>query len=279
MKRMYVDIGELGWSLYLAAHIRWLKEHTNDHIGVMTHADRHCLYNGVVDTIYDVPDDFYVRFGRGREVFSGLKGVAPTDLNNYFAGKIPPQYELKGFFSLIKINKDETIFKPYSYSKVLNGKKEILVFPRHRIIRSSCHRNLPKEFYSKMINALCDKFPDYIIRTIGILSGSYNITEIKRVNYINDIQQDVNLQKLIDRCQIAMVAIGSQSAPPKITLLQGVSTFMMGHQRERHVNEDNWMSTKVEFYDVPKKEYAMINSEDCINKIIIFAEGCQVNHD
>ena len=273
MKKMYVDIGELGWSLYVSAHVRWLKEHSTDHIGVMTLTDRQCLYNGLADAIYNVPDDFYAKFGRGRECYSGITGILPSILADYFKEIIPPDYELGGFFGW-KISKTEIIYKPYSYSKELNGKKEILVLPRCREAKRTCKRNLPEHFYVEMINVLCDKFPDYTIRTIGIPSGAYSINGIKKANYVNNVQEGIDLQELIDRCQVAVLAIGSQSAPPKITLLQNVPTFMIGHQEERHTNIENWMSTKVGFYYVRKGEYNHINETDCINKVISFAEEC-----
>lgn len=275
MKRMYVDVGELGWSLYLGAHVRWLKEHTDDHIGVMTHADRRCLYNGIADAVYDMPSDFYEKFRRGTEVYFGLKGTSGEELRNYFTKRMPGGYELKGFFGRWNKIKAEAIFKPYAHSKTLEGKKEILVFPRCRNMGRSSMRNLSKEFYAKMVDALCAKFPDYTVRAIGIPSGAYNVNGIKKANYINDVREDADLQGLIDRCQVAVAAVGSQSAPPKLTLLQGVPTFMIGHQRGRHMTADNWMSTKVEFYDVPKKNYGNLDMGDCIDKIISFVEGCQ----
>jgi len=274
MKRMYVDIGELGWSFYLSAHVRWLKQHTDDHVGVMTHADRHCLYHGIADTVYDVPSDFSANFKRDTENFFGIRGILHETLRDYFATQIPSDYELKGFFGRWNKIKAEAIFKPYPYSKELNEKKEVLVLPRYRNTGRFSQRNLTEGFYINMINALCAKFPDYIIRAIGIPSGAYNINKIKKTNYVNDVREGADLQALIDRCQVAVAAVGSQSAPPKLTLLQGVPTFIVGHQRARHENGDNWMSTRVEFYDVSKKNYAGINTEDCISRIIAFIGGC-----
>ena len=275
MKMMYVDIGELGWSLYLSAHVRWLRQHTTDYIGIMTHADRSCLYNGIADAVYDLPNNFYIKYRRDTEVYFGLKGTSSEDLINYFTKQLPAGYELRGNFGRWGKIKEKTIFKPYTYDRELNGRKEILIFPRCRNMGRTSMRNLPRDFYAMIINTLCDKFPAHIIRTIGIPSGSYNINKIKKTNYINDVRQDANLQSLIDRCQVAVAAIGSQSAPPKITLLQDVPTFMIGHQRARHENGDNWMSTRVEFYDVSKKNYVGINTEDCRSRIISFVEKSQ----
>ena len=276
MKIIYVDIGELGWSLYLSAHIRWLKRNSEDHIGIMTLADRKCLYRGLADSIYDVPGDFHERFKVGLQSGFGLKGISSEELKTYFEENISRGYHLNGVFICQKFFGDKKIFEPYSYSKELIGKSEILVFPRHRDRHPKINsRNLSKKFYIRMIRALCDEFPDYIVRTMGIVSGAYNITKIEQTNYINGVNEDADLQELIDRCQLAIVAVGSQSAPPKISLIQGVPTFMIGHQRERHVNRDNWMSTKVEFYDVPKKGYHTIDGVDCRDKIISFIRRCQ----
>jgi len=274
MKMMYVDIGELGWSLYLSAHIRWLKQRTDNHIGVMTYIDRYCLYRNVADIIYKVPDDFCVKFNRNEASFFGIAGISNEELKGYFVKKIPTGYKFVGYFGCYK--KIKTEFKPYSYNKKLNRTKEILILPRCRNT-GYCHnlRNLPKKFYIEAINALCIKFPDYTIRAMGIPSGAYNISEIKKTNYVNDVREGADLQDLINRCQVIMVAIGSQSGPLKITLLQGVPTFIIGHQRKRHMKIDNWMSTKAEFYGVSRNKYSSINSEDCINKIIAFVERCQ----
>lgn len=83
-----------------------------------------------------------------------------------------------------------------------------------------------------------------------------------------------SIQDLIDRCQVADVAIGSQSAPPKITLLQGVPTFIIGNERVRHVDLENWMKTKVGFYGVTKETYLNFDFSKCINEIKLFVRSC-----
>lgn len=275
MKKIYVDIGELGWSLHLSAHVRWLKQHTDDYVGVMTYVDRRCLYSNIADATYDIPSDFCEKFKRSKASFFGITGRSTEELNNYFKRNVPPGYMFLACFSRHKKFKTNVIFKPYSFSKELNGKKEILILPRCRNISHHKKRNLSEEFYIKVIDTLCARFPNYIIRTMGIPLGAYSINGIKRTNYINDVREGADLQDLIDRCQVAVAAVGSQSAPPKIALLQGVPTFMIGHQRERHINADNWMSTKAEFYDISREKYYSMNSENCISKIISFIEGCQ----
>jgi len=274
VKRMYVDIGELGWSLYLSAYVRWLKQHADDHIGVTTFANRRCLYDGIADAVFNVPDDFCVKFNCRAASYFGLRGVAEGKLRDYFATYSPNGYKVEGFFGWWKGFRDKIIFEPYAYNKKLNGKKEILIFPRYREGEKFNRRNLPEKFYATLINVLCDKFSELTIRTSGVKNGAYDIS-INRPNYINWVGREESLQDLINNCQLAIVAIGGISAPPRITLLQGVATFMIGHDRKRYMETENWMSTKVGFYDVPKKAYASIDIKDSIDKIISFVKECQ----
>ncbi len=273
MKRMFVDVGELGWSLYLSAHVRWFKQNTEDYIGVTTFADRRCLYNGIADAIYNVPDDFHGRFNRDLAIYFGLRGVTEGGLRDYFATHSPNGYKLEGPFGRWKGFRGMTVFKPYAYSKRLNGKKEILIFPRYREGAKFSHRNLSEGFYVTLINALCDKFPDFNVRTVGLIPGSYSMN-IDKENYIDSVSEHSDLQDLIDFCQVAICTIGGTSAPPKIALLQGVPTFVVGHERVRFMATENWMSTKVGFYDVPKKNYVSIDVKACVDNIISFVGGC-----
>lgn len=270
MKMMYVDIGELGWSLYLSAHVRWRKRNSEDYIGIMTYPDRKSLYMGIADSVYEIPDEFYDKFKHGTQNCLGMKRINNVDLEDYFSKVIPKEYELvTGRFTCKRFSASEFIFESYPYGKEMNGKPEILIFPRYRNEELFNRRNLPKEFYANLIMTLCNEFPRYTIRTVGLLSGSYSIN-IQRENYINSVVEKSNIQDLIDLCQIAVCAIGGTSAPPKITLLQGVPTFIIGHEKSLFIIEDNWMKTKVGFYNVQKKRYEDINSKECIKEIISF---------
>ena len=110
------------------------------------------------------------------------------------------------------------------------------------------------------------------IRTIGTHIGAYDI-HIHKPTYVNSIGKGQSLQDLIDRCQLAVAAVGGQSAPPKITLLQGIPTFMMGHDTKRHTEIDNWLNTRVGFYTITRNDYAVINQIDCTNEMIEFIKG------
>lgn len=268
-KIAFIDVGELGWSLYLSAHIRWLKKNSDFMIAVIGFPERKCLYAGLSDDIIDVPKAFYEKYDLNMQDSFKLRKVGWDELNAFFLAYIQKGYHFAKYKEYPnKIISDSRIFAPYTYSKPPEDTKEIIIFPRCRPLLWML-RNLPEDFYSDLIKRLCDEFPELTIRTIGTKRGAYNL-KIDKPNYINWVGKEETIQDLIDRCQSAIAAVGSQSAPPKISLLQGVPTFIIGHQKERHVLKDNWMKTKVGFYIIDKRAYRTFNDPACIDAIVRF---------
>jgi len=286
MKKMYVDIGELGWGLYLSAHLRWLRENTDYSLAIITSSDRKCLYKDSVNLILDVPHDFYEKFKGERNCF-GLSHSSKKSLKEYFRKTLPPGYVIPGYFNFggdynFLLNK--VIYKPYKYSKKLEGKKKILIFPRYKRHPSMSYANLPRSFYVELIKILCNKFPNYEIKTKGLNSGSYVIwnDEIRKNNYLNGVGENTDLQDTINECQLAITAVGGVSSLPRISLLQKVPTFVVGHQKKRFTEDDNWTKTKVGFYEVAsgirsrsylRDSFTKLNFKKCIDKIILFING------
>ena len=267
---VFIDVGELGWSLYLSAHIRWRKKITDSKVVVITLPDRKCLYVGLADNIIKVPKEFGEKFNLDKQDSNGIRKVSQNEIKSYFASYVPDGYRFAEPREYpTKITSESRIFAPYDYKTLPENSKEILVFPRCR--KGLWERgNLPIEFYSYLIKRLCDEFPELIVRSIGTKEGAYNIKLKRKSNYINWVGKGGNLQDFIDKCQSAIAAVGSQSAPPKLSLLQGVPTFMIGHQKHRHVEKENWMNTKVGFYGVNKNEYANIDVKKCTKEIVDF---------
>ena len=280
-KPIVVDCGELGWSLYLVSHLRFLRGYYAFPMSVMTYPDRQCLYKNVADGVFDIPASFYTEFNtKDQECF----GVGPQSHDNHFKllkyfinGGIPNDYYIPpGFEFRCRTFGFAYKHEPFPHSKkIIRDKKEILVFPRWRSGRFT-PRNLPLKFYADLIYELCKQFPQYTVRTVGLESGSYKLDKIIAKNYICDVKKKADLQDLIDLCQVAVAAVGSQSVLPKITLLQGVPTFMIGHEAGRHTELENWMKTKVGFYGIGINEYQNFNTQDCIEKIIYFIKGSEV---
>ena len=275
MKEAFVDIGELGWSLILSAHTRWLKRQGQSVALTMTFSDRMSLFEGLADDVQSVPTDFNQKFGHGIASGFGLQCITASQMRAYFNEALAPQYFVSHKMSFRCVPprfRSETIFEPYPYKMNHSDRSEILVFPR---FRNGVGRNIPKDFYINLINLICDEFPSCFVRTIGRAGGAYDIEEIRKNNYINYVGKSENIQDLIDSCQSAIVAVGSQSAPPKISLLQGVPTFIIGHEKERHINRENWMKTKAGFYEIREDSYNNFNPADCMCKIIDFIKECK----
>jgi len=278
MREVFLDVGELGWSLYLSAHIRWLKRHTQSFLSVMVLPGREVLYHGLADKIFLVPDCFFTDFNMNQQNRFTFKNLRSQRLRGYFDSKLP-----KGYFvsrtqpldepSWKKVFVGRMLFRPYAtigkYDEC--GHKEIHVFPRCRKSKYFNLRNLPIEFYKELLHRLCEEFENddtYIIRTMGIKSGAYDI-DIDKKNYVNFLDR-TSFADLIEGAKTTICAIGSQSAPLKLMLLQGVPSFMIGHEKKRHTKIENWMNTKAGFYEIGKNGYNDFYSPDCIDKIVEF---------
>lgn len=274
LKLAFVDIGELGWSMYVNAHIRWHKQQGEVSVAVITYPDRRCLYEGLADVVIDVPKTFYERFDMRIQNCLGLQKILPDTLKRFFVPYLPAGYSIPGDFIIgCKWRYgSRLVFEPYKYSEKLEGRQEILVFPRRRLGGWYSYRNLPESFYSQLIIKLCEEFPSLTVRTIGTAMGAYDIN-LNKTNYINYIGKNGSLQDMIDRCQTAVATVGSQSGPPKIALLQGVPTYMIGNQRHRHMKGENWMGTNVGFYQVTSDDYSKINVDECIKEIVMFIKS------
>jgi len=282
MRELFLDIGELGWSLYLSAHMKWLKANGQSVPAIMTLFGRECFYEDIAPVIYPAPDSFYDDFDLRLQNCFGINGVNVEKLKTYFKSKLPNFFYISEKQPLScgnwkKIFIDQMLFEAYPYKTKFRQGKEILIFPRYRTIWPFASRNLPKDFYINLIIRLCDENKDCLIKTIGAKSGAYNITEkeVARYNYKNWVGKTANLQAVIERFQIAICTIGGTSALPKLALLQGVPSFIIGHEPERFKKHENWRGTKVGFYEIPVMKYNAITTTNCLNKVLDFAKGCQ----
>jgi len=288
MRELFLDIGELGWSLYLSAHMKWLKAKGQSVPAIMTFPDRECLYEDIAPEIFWVPDSFYDDFDGSLQNCFGLYGVKVEKLREYFNSMFLGYFYISEKQPLScgnwkKIFIDQMLFEAYPYKRKFRQGKEILVFPRYRKKWPFASRNLPRVLYIDLLIRLCDENKDCVIKTMGTRSGAYNITEkeVARNNYKNWVGKTANLQAVIERFQVAICTIGGTSSLPKLALLQGVPSFIIGHEPERFKTDENWLDTKVGFYEVSSVGYNIlhyiVNSRDCycINKIIDFVKECQ----
>jgi|GEM_PF-2278283 len=271
-KLVFVDIGELGWSLYLSGHVNWLKKNTNKKIAVFTSRHRKALFENA-DEVKDIPDEFYRKYSQYSQVSFGLDGVGREELKRFFRHYLPEGRFIPGYFEFCCswICRAMTLFTPYKVkNKSIVG--NILVFPRCRIPMRNWSRNLPLGFYQELIATLCNEFPDRTVIAMGSKEGAYSI-DLPIQNYRNFVGKDTTIQDLIDFCPACLGAVGGASAPPKITLLQGVPTYVIGHEKERVIIKENWLHTKVGFWEIPSNGYETFNDKDCIIDIVRFLKS------
>ncbi|GAG82204.1 unnamed protein product, partial [marine sediment metagenome] len=98
MKLAFMDIGELGWSMYIAAHVRWYKEKTSDEVAVMTYPDRRCLYDGLADVVMNLPSTFYTAFDTRKQNCLGIQKVLPDVVKNFLSAHLTNGYRVPDYF-------------------------------------------------------------------------------------------------------------------------------------------------------------------------------------
>jgi len=290
---VFADIGELGWSLYLSAHIKYLRYleicHNMDlTVVVITYKDRFCLYEKIVDELKAVPLTFTKRFGKySREGF-GLYGVKEQDIRDFVLHK----FTAKGFiipeyfrFECEHLPLSQMIFSPYDRTKKCSKVKKIIILPRYRKTyrtkdvvdlhgeKDYSIRNIPRDFYEELARELLLRFPYLKVYAVGRLPESYVLEGVQHKNFVNKVSENISLQDLIDLCYGARLAVGGTSAPPKITLLQNVPTFVIGHERKRFVEEENWLLTPIDFYDIGEGNYQTFDYVDCIDAVVEFGRS------
>lgn len=235
-QQVIADVGELGWSLELAAHGRWLSQNGNN-VKVVTYPERMELH--------EYANEIQIVMDRG-----GVKDGTRCEGFDYQRYGVNHPVGSKKFW-------DKEIFQKYQAGK--KRPEAVLLFPRNRD-GVYAKRNVPKEFYeriSKYKTCAIGRLPD----ALRIKSASYH-----------HVRFNTCVQDVIDWCESAVCAVGSQSVLPKLSLLQGVPTFIIGHQKIRHTKKDNWMNTKVGWYQAPD-DYRNINVKDAVKKCCEWIDG------
>jgi hypothetical protein len=279
---LFYDCGELGWSLYLLGHLNWLiRVKNNKNISVCTYRNRRFLYEHLPIEVLTIP------YGISQEI-KGLdmdgthlfRHDIQERVHNRFLTKLFNDYYGDKYEIFENYSKffDESLYESLESgigitaiaNAIIEYKKCILVFPRKRKGKFG-QRNLPEKFYINLINRIHEEFEDIKIISIGLPSSSYKLSNSILSNRFIDLTQydkDCMLELLFALLNTGKVicSIGSQSALPKISLLQKVSTYMIGHEEARHTKTDNWMNTKCGFY-VLDRSY-VINIDNCINHFI-----------
>lgn len=271
--KLFYDISELGWSMYLAAHIRYLFEH-NVKAAVVTPKAKEVLYRGVAHEILPMPQQYKVKYhtlpSDGNHLFDPETN---TRLKDHLELSKPFREAYPGYKIVTKYSTfaDQRVFKPYQHTKESEEfcKKNfgdnlvIIIFPRHRESKFKC-RNVDKEYWIEIATKLCSSFTDCIIVSIGSKNGAYDIM-IDHTNYYNLVRYDDNktLDILVALCNsnMALATVGTQSGPIKISLLCKTPSFIYGHEETRHLITENWSKTDAGFWMLGESEDKYIVSD------------------
>jgi hypothetical protein len=276
-KLLFFDISELGWVRYLSAHINYLKKQGN-YIAICTNHSRHVFYRDIVDEILPMPDRYYQQFGHLQSDGNCLYNPNTDIIIDYkyivsfFKGEFP-DYEVIDKYSMFN---GQRIFEPYKHSKESEifcekFKKVIIVFPRYRESKFA-RRNIKKENWIKVIETLCEKYPDIDILSIGGKSATYDIN-VDYKNYYNLIEEENVLDILVCLCNTGKVlsTFGTESGISLVATICKANTFMIGEGKER-INRENFSNTIILCYQVKESDdgYIIEDFNDVINKFIKF---------
>ena len=269
---LYPDIGELGWSLYLYGYLNKKWEDGDRDFSVVTLKDRRSIFDNIGCQVFYT--NLTDRLRNAAQDGFGLFGIPDSELREYFntcghAGEqIAPEFR----FGCHRFFDGKMKFKPLKV-EISIPVNRILIFPRKRTSQHHSFRNLNKSFYVELIKQLCAKYTNHLVESIGVPGGAYEIGEKNMpLNFRDLVGNITTIQTLIDICSTASVAIGGTSAPPKISMLQGVPTFLLGHEKRRFMVDDNWMRTKAGFYEFGKDEYQSFNESEAIEAVLKFVK-------
>jgi len=285
---LFYDYGELGWSMYLAAHIKYLTDDGVKDIKICTTKNRFVLYNTLPVQLFDIPNEIREKTQGldkdGTHLFNHATGErVKHDVLSFLFQHSFPEYKVVSSYGNFL---GERTFCPYAASdeaseiakNLFGNAKLLLLFPRFRGKGKFSKRDLPLDFYLALLKELSEVYKDYSIVSVGIMNGSYELGQhVAYSNFVDLVAYDDEkmLDILIALCkENAVLAIGSQSSLPKISLLCGVPTYIIGHEEDRHISLENWRNIPAGFYKVPMMDdkYELTDYGDCIGKIIEFSK-------
>lgn len=289
IRKLFIDVGEIGWSQMLAAHMKYLVRELKEEVAVCCPSFKNIFYRDITNEIFPLTPEFIKEYGgylpEGNHLYDPVNKVRIMDHNKMFKSFKDkyPKYEV-----ILNYNKfiTESIYEPYiasdavkEYIMLMTKRRNvILIFPRYRESKFQC-RNLDLDVWISITNELIKANPDSIIVSIGSEKGSYNLSKyIDSCNLVDLTlyNNEYGLSLLVGFCNLnlCICSIGSQSALVKISLLCGCPSFIIGDEERRHSVDENWMNTDVEFFKCKRssKGYIIERRDLLIQRILSFVE-------
>lgn len=264
--RLFYDIGELGWSIYLAAHLKYL-DRQGETASVIAPAAREVFYRDCASEIVPLPESWIERFGGypadGNHLYDPRARRRIRDqalLSEPFREEWPDR-EIVTEYSRFE---GERVFEPYRHSEkaaetcadLFGEDRVIVVFPRRRSGKFG-GRNIPRRQWDRIAGAICEAFPEHVVVAMGSRGGAWPELRVDSPRFRNLVgwNDSLTLDLLVALCNTgqASAAVGNQSGTVKMTLLCGTPTYIFGHERHRHTVEENWAGTAVGFWEVSSR--------------------------
>ncbi|MFC1545335.1 hypothetical protein ACFL44_01445 [Gemmatimonadota bacterium] len=260
---LYYDIGELGWSMYLAAHLKYLHR-TGKTASIIAPEAKRVFYRDCTQEILPVPEEWISRFGHypsdGTHLYNPRtrRRIKDQHLLSEPFRRAYPDYDIITVYSKFE---GERVFEPYHHSRKaeelcgerLGDTPVILIFPRRRSGKFR-GRNIPRRQWEQIADTLCEVFSDCAVVAVGSAGGAWNNLKVSSSQFIDLVGWDdtLTLDMMVALCNTkqAIAAVGNQSGTVKITLLCGTPTYIFGHEKERHTVIENWACTDVDFWEV-----------------------------
>jgi hypothetical protein len=263
MKKLYYDVGEIGWSMYLAAHIRYLHE-KGEPAAVACAKAKTVFYRGTAAEILPIPEEWKEKFGGfpsdGGHLYNPRTRRRIKD-HNLLAEPFRKAYPDHDTVTRYGTFPGQRTFAPDNHSalaeafcrEAFSDRSVIMVFPRCRTSKFK-GRNIPGRQWEKIISEMCNTFPEDIVASFGSRNGSYTDLEVNSGNFMNlaGRNDSSSLDWMVALCNTgqAKAAVGNQSGTVKMTLLCKTPTFIFGHEEKRHTEDENWSKTRVAFHRV-----------------------------
>jgi len=276
-------------------HVRWLRNHYKErHLIVASYPGRHPLYYGIANEFFPLPE-WFLKEKYELDCFEALcPENVYGDLLKYFRaiykGKFSEIIETRtprGFNKILRemnhvsFDKLKASGSANKYCNDLiakhNNKPCVILFARaveRKMFLDITNnrplpvealggrlppRNWPRSNWEDLFEMLYAKYNDKVTFVIGGTKNGNCLTNIK--NKYQDIIDLTNIDKAMSLditmafLNKAMLSISSQSGPTHLSVQCGCTSFVYGHEQQRHSIDDNPLKTPVVFLETPADKY------------------------
>lgn len=253
-----IDVGEFGWSLSkIIPHFRYLALEKDIPIYVVGYKNRRHLYSDFYSGWIDLPTK-YSKF-----VQNCMRLDDMTDANYKHIKRVCRKRfkckEPKFYIPSIDYNhcnrgatpKNERIYIKYKpeplnlhFADRLIGfdKPYMVVFPRYRnTYKSLRQRNYEEEDYKELIKLILasERFKDFNVVLLGLPETSRILGNSNRIIDLTEIVVSDYSAFCVSVLSKATLTLGTQSGGVILSMQCGIPTYMWGHEKVRHRDEEN----------------------------------------